>query len=209
MSRASHRESRLIPMKDVAAVIIAAGSSSRLGQPKQLLVFEGETLVERAIRIARDAGTSRVLVVLGAHRQQIEDRVELSDVEIVVNPDWEEGMASSIRAGTQALDRDSSECSAVLLMTCDQPAVTAEHLRSMLAAFERDPDKAVASVYAAKRGIPAIFPREAFADLLALRGDQGARGLLAGAARTVIEVPLAGGEVDIDRAEDLSHLGTP
>ena len=96
-------------MKDVAAVIIAAGSSSRLGQPKQLLVFEGEILLQRAIRIAREAGTSRVLVVLGAHRQQIEDRVDLSDVEIVVNPDWEEGMASSIRAGTQALDRDSSE----------------------------------------------------------------------------------------------------
>jgi molybdenum cofactor cytidylyltransferase len=107
------------------------------------------------------------------------------------------------------LDRDCSECSAVLLMICDQTAMTAEHLREMLAAFKRDPDKAVASVYAGKRGIPAIFPREAFADLLALRGDQGARGLLAVAARTVIEVPLAGGEVDIDRPEDLSRLRTP
>jgi molybdenum cofactor cytidylyltransferase len=193
-------------MKDVAAVIIAAGSSSRLGQPKQLLVFEGETLLQRAIRIARQAGTSRVLVVLGAHRHQIEGRVDLSNAEIVANPEWEEGMASSIRAGIQALDQDASECSGVLLLICDQVAVTAEHLREMLVAFKRDSDKAVASVYAGKRGIPAIFPRKAFTDLLSLRGDQGARGLLALPSRSVVEVPLDFGEIDIDSPEDLSHL---
>ena len=177
-----------------------------MGQPKQLLVFEGETLIQRAIRIARDAGTSPVLVVLGAHRQEIETRVDFSAAVVVVNPEWDEGMASSIRAGIRALDEEAPECSGVLLMICDQPAVTADHLRKMLIAFQQDSASAVASVYAGKRGIPAIFPRAAFADLLVLRGDQGARDLLSAPFRRVIEVPLAGGEVDIDRPEDLSYL---
>ena len=209
MPASSHLESRLIPMKDLAAVSSAAGSSSRLGRPKQLLIFEGEALLQRAIRIAREAGISRVLVVLGAHRQQIEARVDLSNVEIVVNRDWEEGMASSIRTGTRALDQDASECSGVLLMICDQPAVTVEHLRKMLAAFMRDPESAVASVYAGKRGIPALFPRKAFADLLNLSGDKGARELLSGPNRKVNEILLDRGEIDIDRPEDLSHLRAP
>ena len=93
-----------MPMKRVAAIIIAAGSSSRLGQPKQLLALDGEMLLQRTVRIAREAGAAPVLVVLGAHREEIEARVDLSGTSIVLNRDWEEGMASSIRAGVEALD---------------------------------------------------------------------------------------------------------
>jgi CTP:molybdopterin cytidylyltransferase MocA len=195
-----------MPMASVAALIIAAGSSSRLGQPKQLLLMDGETLLQRAIRIAHQSGASPVLVVLGAHREQIEPRIAGSEARVVVNSRWEEGMASSIRAGIQAFGTDSQDDAGVLLMICDQPAVTAEHLRRMLASFREAPASAIASVYAGKRGIPAIFPREAFPSLLALRGDQGARGLLSDRKREVVELPLEGGELDIDRPEDISHL---
>ena len=91
-------------------------------------------------------------------------------------------------------------------MLCDQPAVTAEHLGRLLAAFRQNPANAIASAYSGKRGIPAIFPREAFPDLLALRGDQGARGLLSEPRRAVTEIALDGGELDIDRPEDLARL---
>lgn len=194
-----------MPM-NVAAVIIAAGSSSRLGQPKQLLVLNGETLLQRAIRIAQEAGASPVVVVLGAYREQIETGVDFSGVDIVVNSIWEEGMASSIRAGIQALRERAPETVGVLLMICDQPAVTSEHLGQMLAVFEHNRVSAIASVYAGKRGIPAIFPRTCFAGLLELRGDKGARALLSDPTRTVIEIPLESGDLDIDRPEDLAHL---
>ncbi|MBS1802056.1 MAG: nucleotidyltransferase family protein [Acidobacteria bacterium] len=194
-----------MPTPSVPAVIIAAGSSSRLGQPKQLLVFKGETLLQRAIRIAHEAGAAPIFVVLGAHHSQIESGLDPSAI-VVTNPEWQQGMATSIRAGIHALDIKEPQPAGVLLLLCDQPAVTPDHLRRMLTAFQRDPVTAVASVYAGRRGIPALFPRNAFPDLLGLRGDHGARGLLADPERAVIEVPLENGELDIDRPEDLAHL---
>ena len=187
-------------------MIIAAGSSSRLGQPKQLLMLQGEALLQRVIRIVREAGATPVFVVLGAHREGIEAAVDFSHACIVVNHEWEEGMGSSIRAGIQAVLKQPVETAGVLLMICDQPAVTAEHLGRMLDAFRLNPTVPVASMYAGKRGIPAIFPLAGSAELLTLRGDQGARGLLADPNRTVTEIPLERGDLDIDSPEDLVHL---
>jgi molybdenum cofactor cytidylyltransferase len=195
-----------MPVDAVAAIIIAAGSSRRMGQPKQLLLLDGETLLQRAVRVAEEAGASPVLVVLGAHREQIESHVDRSALRIVLNPSWEGGMGTSIRAGLQALEGQAPDTSGVLLMVCDQPAVTAEHLGRMLDAFRQDPTTTIASIYANRRGVPAIFPQPAFTDLLGLRGDQGARGLLLDADRTVTEIKLERGELDIDLPEDLTHL---
>ena len=197
-----------MPMKGVAGIIAAAGSSSRLGQPKQLLLIEGEGMLQRAIRIAQEAGASPVFVVLGAHRELIESRIDLGGAEVVVHDEWQEGLASSIRAGVRAAERQAPGASGLLLMICDQPRVTAEHLREMMNAFEMHSGEAmIASVYAATRGIPALFPRPAFGDLCALRGDKGARGLLAQPRWPVLEIPLEGGEVDIDLPEDLTAIG--
>lgn len=197
-----------LTMKKVAAVIIAAGSSSRLGRPKQLILFAGETLLARAIRVARESGVEPLFVVLGANREEIEAGVDLSRAQIVLNRNWKEGMASSIRAGIDAVEKDTAEVDGVLLMVCDQPLVTEEHLRRMLAAFRQSGTSSIASLYSGKRGIPAIFPRQSFAELAALKGDQGARSLLSEAQREVIEAALEGGEVDVDRAEDVLKLGS-
>jgi len=193
-------------MTGVGAVIIAAGSSSRLGRPKQLLVFEGETLLGRAIRTAVNSGAKPVFVVLGANRNEIESGADLSGSRVVVNENWSAGMASSIRAGVLQLEQDFPETQGVLLMVCDQPRVTAENLSRMIDLFRRSGSSAIASLYAGKRGTPAIFPREAFRELLALQGDKGARGLLADQNREVIEIALEGGELDIDRADDITWL---
>ena len=195
-------------MHRVAALIIAAGSSSRLGQPKQLLLLKGEPLLQRAIRMCREAEASPVFVVLGAHREEIESRISFERAQVVPNNQWEEGMASSIHAGIRAIEKEYSETSGVLLAICDQPRLTSDHLRNMIRAFSQTEDATIASTYGGKRGIPVIFPRAAFGDLLGLKGDKGARTLLANPSRALIEIPFEGGEIDIDLPGDIAHLQT-
>ena len=180
-------------IENVAAVILAAGASRRLGEPKQLVRLEQETLLERTVRVAAEAGCSPILVVLGASSEAILAQSSLAPAQIVLNLEWEEGMASSIRAGIRAL---SPEVQAVLLLTCDQPTVTPEHLRRLASEAPAEP---VASRYASRHGVPAYIPADTFAELLQLSGDQGARHLLA-AARAI---DLPGGEIDVDTPESL------
>jgi CTP:molybdopterin cytidylyltransferase MocA len=195
-----------MPMS-VAAVIVAAGASRRLGQPKQLVMVDGEPLLQRAIRCAGEAGASPIFVVLGAYRDRVETAIDFGGAAIVVNDDWEEGLASSIRAGVRAAEIDTADAAGLLLMTCDQPRVTEEHLRQMIDKFDAQLERIlITSTYAGVRGIPAIFPREAHGELLALRGDKGARALLQKPLWHVIEVPLEGGEIDIDSPDDLAGI---
>ncbi len=189
----------------VAAIIVAAGASCRLGQPKQLVLMDGEPLLQRAIRSAIEAGAKPVFVVLGAHREAIQKTIDLRSATVLVNDNWDEGLASSIRIGVKAVDSVASGITGVLLMTCDQPRVIARHLSILIEKSEEQPTAMIASVYARTRGTPAVFPRVMCADLLVLRGDKGARGLLEKAPRPVVEVLLDGGEVDIDRPEDLGE----
>jgi CTP:molybdopterin cytidylyltransferase MocA len=183
-----------------AAVILAAGASSRLGQPKQLVEIGGETLLERVVRAAEDAGCWPVVVVLGAQARAVLERRSLGSVAVLVNPWWQEGMASSLRLGVAAV----SSWNGVVLMTCDQPTVTAEHIQALTASGDVS-----ASAYAGRRGVPAYFPAASFTALLQLTGDSGARDLLK-QARTV---DLPGGELDIDTPVDLirarDRMGEP
>lgn len=176
----------------IAAVVLAAGGSARLGEPKQLVTLAGETLLERTVRTAREAGCSPVVVVLGAAAEQIVAACDLSDAVVVVNEFWAEGMGASVRLGVAEVQGADG----VVLMTCDQPAVTAGHLRALMASGE-----VAGSAYAGRVGVPAYFPAAEFAGLLELRGDSGARELLRGVAG----VDLPGGEVDVDTVEDLAR----
>lgn len=194
----------------VAAIVLAAGASSRLGQPKQLLLHGGETLLERALRLASEAGATPVIAVLGAHYDRIRAAVrfgKLNKAIPVLNSGWEQGIATSIHAGLRALEESAPQASGVLILGCDQPRLTAVHLRGLLEAFDAQAAPAmVASAYAGIVGTPAVFPRAVFAELGALRGSQGARALLVQPTCTLIALPFPGGEVDIDWTEDLAHL---
>ena len=176
-----------------AAVVLAAGASTRLGEPKQLVMLGGETLLERAVRVAHEAGCVPVVVVLGAAAELVAARCDLGSAVVVVNEAWEEGMASSIRVGIGGV----GGADGVVLMTCDQPAVTAEHLLALMAVGQ----VTTASAYAGRRGVPAYFPAASFPALMELTGDAGARELLRGAAT----VELVGGELDVDTATDLAE----
>jgi molybdenum cofactor cytidylyltransferase len=177
----------------VAAVVLAAGSSSRLGEPKQLVRLGGENLLERAVRVACEAGCAPVVVVLGAGAEMIRSQCSMGDARVLVNEGWEEGMASSIRLGMGILE----DVEGVVLMTCDQPAVTVGHLSRLMVG-----DEVKASRYAGRNGIPAFFPAGVFGDLMELRGDKGARELLVGAGF----VELEGGELDLDTRGDLEQV---
>lgn len=191
----------------VAAIVLAAGASRRLGQPKQLLVLGGETLLARSIRLASEAGAGPVFVVLGAHHESIRAVVALNDAIAVVNENWEQGIASSIHAGLNELEALAQDARGALILSCDQPRLTAARLRALIEIFAAQTEPSiVASAYAGVQGIPAVFPRCAFPDLLALSGDKGARALLAQPPCPLIALSFEGGEVDIDQPADLAEL---
>ncbi len=181
-----------------AGVVLAAGASTRLGRPKQTVMMGGETLVERAARVALKAGLRPVFVVLragDAAAMEQASRIAGGGAEVVWNAEAEEGMAASIRCGVRAAEGHGA--AGVVLMTCDQVAMTAAHLQALCA----EPEAAAGSGYAGKVGIPAYFPRASFDGLRALRGDVGARGMLAG-ARAVETEALA---LDVDTEEDVER----
>ena len=199
----------------VAVVVLAAGASRRLGEAKQLVEVGGERLLERAVRVAVEAALGPVVVVLGAAAERVAGECDLRRAWVVVNSGWEEGMASSVRAGVE-LVAGMPEIGGVVLMTCDMPEVMAGHLRALLGTSDLGGSDAahdgattatlrggtvVGSGYGGRLGVPAYFPREEFRALMALRGDAGARELLRGARH----VELAGGEVDVDTVEDLAR----
>ncbi len=191
----------------VAAVILAAGASRRLGQPKQLLDYRSETLLGRAIRMADEAGATPVLAVLGAHFEPIRNSIRSTKAIAVHNDRWSQGIASSIHAGLRALDVCAPEVAGALLMSCDQPRLTVDHLRLLVESFTSQASPAIAaSSYAGVVGVPAVFPRDAFGHLRLLRGDKGARSVIERPPCPVVTVEFIGGEVDIDSPQDLALL---
>jgi nicotine blue oxidoreductase len=184
-----------------AAVILAAGSGTRMGGPKALLEFEGRLLVERAVRTAVRGGCGEVVVVLGAGAAEVRRRADLRGARIVVNEDWSEGMGSSLRAGLVALEPIDSVDAALILLV-DQPYVAARAVSAVLDAWRGGARLAAAS-YGDRRGHPVLFGREHWADAArSAKGDAGARAFLAERAADVVLVPC-------DALADPRDLDTP
>lgn len=195
----------------IPAILLAAGASTRLGSPKQLLSLPcnhcppGETLLDRAVRLAHEAGASPVFAVLGAHAKIIQRDAKLKHCTVLLNEAWAEGMASSLRCGVRAVMRECPHATGALLMVCDQPALSAEHLTKLVQAHRAAPSNIIASSYSDRRGVPIVVPPAIFTALLQLKGNQGARSVLASATVAIDEVPFPGGEIDIDTSEDAAH----
>jgi molybdenum cofactor cytidylyltransferase len=178
----------------LAAIVLAAGASRRFGSSKQLHIFEGKPLVRRAAETA--LAVAETTVVLGANAERIVPVLEGLPINIVIAGDWEEGMAASLRAGIHAV----ASAEAALILLCDQPRVTAEHLQALIEAFE--PGDIMASDYGDVLGPPCLFDRAYFPQLLALSGDSGARKLLR--RETCRSIPFHEGRFDIDDATSLN-----
>ena len=182
------------------AIVLAAGASTRFGSAKQLVRIAGRPMLHATVTRAVEVAGNAVFVVLGARAEELAPLLSHSPASIVINRDWREGLASSIRAGVTHLP---AACSGVMLLLADQAAVTAEDLRRLASAWRRQTSYVAAAVYGATVGVPAIFPRAAFGDLMQLRGDQGARALIQRNPDRVVRVPMESAGVDIDTPEDL------
>lgn len=194
-------------MKSVGAIILAAGASRRLGQPKQLVALRGESLLSRALRLAEVSGARPIIPVLGAHFAPICTEIDFGAAIPVFNEQWEQGIASSIQCGLRELNVRGPEADAALILTCDQPHLSAAHLSALIATWrQQKAESIVASTYAGSRGVPVLFPRIAFPALFALAGDHGARAVFAAAPCPVVTVEFPCGEVDVDTPADLENL---
>lgn len=193
-----------------AAIVLAAGASTRMGQPKQLLPVDGRTLLARTVEVCLAAELWPVVVVLGAHREQVRPTLARYPVICTDNPAWAEGMASSLRAGLIALDQFSREVPGAVITLCDQPALSAAALRRLAAASDATGCGIAAARYAGHCGAPARFARRYFAELARLSGDQGARVLLHQRAAEVAAVDLPELAVDLDTPQDwVTFAGPP
>jgi molybdenum cofactor cytidylyltransferase len=190
-------------MRNVGAVILAAGGSSRLGQPKQLLQFRGETLIRRAVRAADEAGCDPIVVVGGEGIEPARRELLATRARIVENAEWRRGLGTSIRRGIEAIPRSND---AAILLTCDQPLVDGSVIARLVAVWEKTGKPIVAASYANTLGVPALFDRSLFDALLQLPDDSGAKVLIAARPDDVGSIAFEDGAVDIDTPQDFERL---
>jgi molybdenum cofactor cytidylyltransferase len=177
-----------------------------MGSPKQTLQYRGESLLRRAALAALGAGCRPVVVVTGANAELSRRELGGLDVREVLNTSWEAGMASSVRAGVEALVGADADADAAVLLLCDQPHVTAEVISGLVAAHRATGALVVASAYGGSFGVPALFGRELFAELARLEGAAGAKQVIKRHATEAHFISFPGGEVDVDTPDDFSRL---
>ena len=186
-----------------ALVLLAAGASTRMGQPKQLLRYRGESLLRRTLRIALETPFRPVAVVLGARAEELEAELEGTEALIVYNSAWPAGMGSSAATGLEALLRAEPELGAACFVLVDQPYLTAAHLLELYRQLEQHPEKwGAASAYDNTLGVPAIFRKALFPELLKLHGQKGAKPVIEKHEDQLIRVPFPKGRIDLDTPED-------
>jgi molybdenum cofactor cytidylyltransferase len=172
-----------------------------MGSVKQLLELEGKPLIARAVDAALGSPARPVVVVVGANAGRVAEPIAGRPVLVALNPDWSEGLASSVRAGLTALLDADPGLDAVLLAPCDQPALTSDII-ARLGLLHRDTGRTAAARFGGKNGAPAVFGRGSFAQLLALSGDEGARHLLNGGTEAVATLDLPDLSFDLDTPQD-------
>ena len=193
-------------MNKTGIIILAAGNSSRLGRPKQLLPFRRKTFISHVVEEALAADLRPVVVVTGAHHAEIEASLKSEPVGLVYNPHWKTGMASGIVAGLVKVLDGAPDLQAVVVAVCDQPYISAELFRSLVSAHAGSGKGIVACTYAETLGTPVLFGEPYFTELAALSGDGGAKQILKRFAGDVATVPFPQGEIDIDTEEDFRRL---
>lgn len=195
-------------MSGISILILAAGASTRLGQPKQLLSYQGKPLIRHMAEIAIASGCQPVGVVLGANYKTIFPCLSDLKAHIIYNENWSTGMASSIFCGLKELLSLSPELDAIVLMVCDQPFVSSDLIQQLIAGYQFSHYPIVASEYADVLGVPTLFNRTFFSDLFQLQGDRGAQSIIRQHRSCVLGIPFAKGIIDIDTPQNLDILSS-
>jgi molybdenum cofactor cytidylyltransferase len=188
----------------IAGVVLAAGASTRMGRPKLLLTYQGVPLLQRALDAATQGGCDEVIVVVGANRDQYAQQLAQTAARIVFNPYYAEGLSTSIRAGIEALSEDVG---AVVVLVADQPFIDGKVVRQLIETYRTSGKRIVTCEYEGVRGVPTLFDRALFIELLVLEGDRGARAVVEAYPRHVatVEIPPWSAR-DIDTPADAKGL---
>lgn len=181
---------------------MAAGSSSRMGQSKQLLLIDGDVLLRRTIKTILEGDFEDTVVVLGSNEQKHKEVIRDLPVHIVSNPNWAEGMGTSIKAGMEFILRNWPETEALIILVCDQPHLESKHLLALASAHRPKLNPIVASAYGNTIGVPVLFGKEIFNQLSSLENTAGAKKIIQDNMNQVLSLPFPLGEIDLDTMED-------
>lgn len=186
-------------------ILLAAGSSSRLGRPKQLINYQGKTLLQHSIEAAQHSAADDLIVVLGCNADLIQTHIESKKVSVLVHAHWEDGMSSSMQCGLRHLI-ETSQVDQVVLMLCDQPFVHQGLLDQLMHDKQTSGKGIIACSYAGTVGVPALFDQKYFSELLALKGTEGAKKVILNHQEDTFLVDFPLGAVDLDTEEDVQKV---
>jgi molybdenum cofactor cytidylyltransferase len=192
----------------VGLIILAAGASTRMGTPKQLLPYRERSFIRYITEVAIASVCQPIAVVLGANAEQIKPEISQLPVQIVENQQWTEGMSSSIRVCLEALNTVNQDLEAVAIALCDQPFVSSQTLDRIVEAYHFTGKPIIASEYAGTLGVPVLFSHTLFSELMALKSTEGAKQLIKRHIHEVFSIPFPEGSIDIDTPNDYDQLQT-
>jgi len=190
----------------IGLIILAAGSATRMGRPKQLLSYQGRSLILHAVEVALASLCQPIIVVLGAYVEQIKPELMLKAVQVVENSQWQEGMSSSIRAGISMLLKTNSKLDAVIISLADQPLVSPQIFNQLIQSYQETQKVIIASKYNETTGVPALFSNALFPELMQLEGDKGAKALIQKYIDTGLILLIPEAAIDIDTPDDYKQL---
>lgn len=196
----------MIGNRKIGVIILAAGASSRLGYPKQLVEFKGKTLLQHIIDVADPLDFDSRVLILGAKADEIKNKIDSRNFRVVYNENWEEGMGTSISKGISEALNLQNNLDHVLILLSDQPFVNKEKILELLKVQLESDKPATFSEYAGEVGVPAIFSAEIFSELQKLKKDQGAKKLILNDKIKFETVKFEAGNFDVDTAEDVELL---
>jgi len=190
----------------IAIMILAAGASTRMGTPKQLLLYQGCSLVQYITEISLASVCQPVIVVLGAYSEQIRLQINHLPISIVENLDWACGMSASINSGIQFLQNLPQNIEAVVIVLCDQPFLSPQLINQLIDAYHCTKKPIIVCEYAGTLGVPALFSKIFFSELAELQGDPGAKKIINNHLAEVFRIPFNQGNIDIDTPKDYQEL---
>ncbi len=189
-------------MNKIGIILLAAGESKRMGSPKQLLDIDGKSLLRRTAEVALATDCYPIVMVIGANKAQIAPEIIGLPLTVIDNPMWAEGMSSSVKMGMAGLYMTYKDVEAIIMLVCDQPYLSVSLLERMIEIYEAKKPLIVACKYGDQIGVPALFDRKLFDELLTLTGDKGAKPVVMNHLDDTHLVTFEAGSVDLDTPED-------
>lgn len=189
-------------------ILLAAGSSSRLGHNKLLVVIDGMTLLEHTLQAATHSISDEILVVLGAKQEENQQLLDEFNIETIINKNWSKGIGSSIKCGIEALLNKRKKLDAVIISVCDQPYLSSNIFDQLIEKYKDSGKPIVASDYSASIGVPVLYDKSMFAELKQIPDEHGAKKhILVHAEKEIMTtIPFPKGDVDIDSMDDIKNL---